>query len=49
MRSLVYNYCHMKYLDDLIDNPQKEFKIGDSMVNFEEMTETEGSEVRQIR
>ena len=49
MRSLVYNYCHMKYLDDLIDNPQKEFKIGDSMVNFEEMTETVGSEVREIR
>ena len=46
MLCIAYNHCFMKFEKDSTLNV---FKIVDSTVNFTEMTETIGGDIRQIK
>ena len=46
---MVYNYCFNEFRKNKLVDTRLVFNLAGASVNFEDMTETIGSEVRQIR
>ena len=49
IRCMIYNYCYMTYQEDTSELPQHIFEIANYQIDFKQMTEKNGSEVRKIR
>ena len=46
---MVLNFCFQAYTNDKSQSPKSQFTVAQTVIDFEEMTETIGVEVRKIR